>query len=580
MLKFLKMGLEETTPRVRLGEGRSGVVFQSRDKSGKDIAIKVFTGGDFLTKLVNYVFYGASSAYACNENAMLSSHYRRNILTELVEYWFGTKLRVAESLGVKWNDEFKAYELQTEFIDGRNAALHHPFSEQKEGELSDLVDNVMRPLQDNLIEAGFDGSVWQAGKGNPVASNNFLLKNKDDGDYENKWVWIDLESGVPALFPLSLSSLFSFYLPKSIRHRRPLFDDVDINKLKEYIKGHKEDLESKFGSERCSSLCDKVDLLEFYQEGWKSVRRADRGITYQLKKGRITQEQADWYSGHPYIWYGREVVRAAWKGCNKLLGDLPWALFNKLCLADYKKIILNSLKFVFSEKYRSKLARDYVAKRIDEWKERKQLEDHEADFLRHQLETESTTHYLTDLLVHAGIKPLEMTVFPPLALALYFRGSIDYKTSGALVVWGGSLTRTAYTAGRIAYNMMKPENLKKIPKIPSDVSQFLTDTYHISYDLGIKEGIKHAAGKILGIERLIALGVGMVPTLGNTAYPVQMMYSGSSVDKDIGKIMLYDLFSTIGKSFPIWGGRDTLTEHFFNHFPDLIIRNRQPLPEN
>jgi len=43
----------------------------------------------------------------------------------------------------------------------------------------------MKPLQKRLIESGFDGLVWQAGKGNPVALNNFLLDNK------RNWVWID-----------------------------------------------------------------------------------------------------------------------------------------------------------------------------------------------------------------------------------------------------------------------------------------------------------------------------------------------------------------------------------------------------
>src|SRR4030042_1997930 len=156
-----------------LGEGRSGIVLRRGNA-----AIKVFTGGDSLTKLVNYFVFGAPGAYVWNEDAVWAAHYKREILSELVEHWFDDKLRVAKSYSVEWNDDFKAYELHTEFVDGRPASLHHPYSKPREGELSDLIDNIMKPLQERLIEAGFDGSVWQAGKGNPVASNNFLLEDK------------------------------------------------------------------------------------------------------------------------------------------------------------------------------------------------------------------------------------------------------------------------------------------------------------------------------------------------------------------------------------------------------------------
>ena len=74
-------------------------------------------------------------------------------------------------------------------IDGRGAGLHHAFSADREWELRDLCENVMRPLQRHLIEAGFDGLAWQAGFGNPAAAGNFLLETGASG--EKTWVWID-----------------------------------------------------------------------------------------------------------------------------------------------------------------------------------------------------------------------------------------------------------------------------------------------------------------------------------------------------------------------------------------------------
>ncbi|MCH7863163.1 MAG: hypothetical protein IH998_16205 [Proteobacteria bacterium] len=68
----------------------------------------------------------------------------------------------------------------------------------------------MPNLRTHLERAGFDGLLWQAGIGNPVALNNFLYERADQTQHadpersdEGRWVWIDLESGVPALFPIS-----------------------------------------------------------------------------------------------------------------------------------------------------------------------------------------------------------------------------------------------------------------------------------------------------------------------------------------------------------------------------------------
>ncbi len=533
------MGLEETAQRLEIGRGRTGRVFQSRDSNGRHLAIKVITGEDLLTKLTNYFFTGAPNPYAWNIDTIQSAHYRREILKELLPYWTDSKVRVANSLGARWNDEFKAYELATEFIDGRHAILHHPFSKQREGELSDLVNNVMKPLQQKLIESGFDGLVWQTGKGIPVASANFMLE-QNNGNYI--WAWVDLESGVPAMGPLNPVSFFSFYLPKSIKHRRPLFDDVDIGKLKAYISAHKEDLESRIGAERYFSLLGNIDSLEFHQQRWKSMRRAHRSITYQLKKGNITQEQADWYFERPYIWadmiwYGREAVRLTGKFAKKLVIDLPRNIFNKIISINYREAASKAWRFVSSEKYRLELARDYVHRRIDTWRQRNQLQPNEADYLMAQLETETTSPYLTDLFVHAGFKFVDwLTAFG--GISSYISGITDYQESGLIVLLGGSAIRTAYTLGKMGYTKLRFGQDKKQ-------------------------------------SRLIALAVGIIPIVGIAAYPVQMTYSTFTEDKDLGKFLLYDIFTRIGQKIPVYGGRDTLTEHFFNHFPDLIVRNRQ-----
>ena len=70
----------------------------------------------------------------------------------------------------------------------------------------------------------------------------------------------------------------------------------------------------------------------------------------------------------------------------------------------------------------------------------------------------------------------------------------------------------------------------------------------------------------------IALVVGALPVLGNFAYPVQIVYSSREEDDVLAQFILYDGFSLIGAKLPIWGGRNTSTEHAFNHLPDRLVR--------
>lgn len=528
------MKLEEVNPRVEIGKGRSGIVFRSTNSDGNDIAIKVFTGEDSLTKLVNYLFTGAPNSYSWNEDALMCAHLRRDILSTLVPYWFNSHVRIANSLGIGWNDKVKAGEIQTEYIMGRYAALHHPFSRETDWELSDLVDNVMRPLQERLIESGFDGLVWQAGKGNPVALNNFILNSERD------WVWIDVESGVPALFPLNPTALVSFYLPNSIKHRRALFDDVDTEKLQGYINRNEEDLERRVGRIKLSQLVQSVQQLGDHQNRWKSMARASKSITYQFKKEKITQEQADWYYKHPLLWYGRESIRLTGKAARKIWYDIPKKVLHNLLSFDYQRIIRNSARFVFSEKYRKACIEEYVNERIQQWVDRGHLQHNEANYLRNQLGHESTSSYLTDFFVLMGLKPavkgIEVFGLP----SLYAVGAIDETTLAVGITFGGAIYRTLYTSGRMVYDRLRQDNSN-------------------------------------GNPRLIALLVGMIPTLGNAAYPVQMIYSATSGSKELAEFLTYDTTSRVGEKIPIWGGRDTRTEHFFNHIPDIIVRNRNTI---
>jgi hypothetical protein len=62
------------------------------------------------------------------------------------------------------------------------------------------------------------------------------------------------------------------------------------------------------------------------------------------------------------------------------------------------------------------------------------------------------------------------------------------------------------------------------------------------------------------------------PTIGNLAYPCQLIYSAAGNQKKVAQFIVYDFFTRLGAKVPGWGGEDTLTEHFFNHCADVINR--------
>ena len=279
-----------TDQDVRLGQGRSGVVYRRGD-----IARKVFSG-DTLANLVHYVFSGAPNAYIWCEPAIRCAWLRRRILQRLVPFWFGDRLAVAAAHDYEFDPVHCAWQLNTAFVPGSHADLHHPYRVPRvpaADPVRDLAERVMLPLQYHLEQAGFDGLVWQAGQGNPVALNNFLCTGPS-GESAWQWAWIDLESGVPALIPINSIDLLCFYLPKSFRHRRALFDDVDVQRLRAWLADHREALVQHLGPQPWEQLQQDVESLVDAQQQWKSIRRHVRSIQYRLRRGQITRQQADY----------------------------------------------------------------------------------------------------------------------------------------------------------------------------------------------------------------------------------------------------------------------------------------------
>lgn len=513
--------------RQRIGAGRSGVVYRvSRPDGG--LAIKVFAG-DSASKLVLYILTGAPNPYIWNEHAIRCAQLRRQLMTSLCQYWFGGKVRVANASAWAWNGQQRAYELHTQFVQGRPAALHTPFSARRDHEQQELVRQIMLPLQQKLREAGCDGLLWQAGYGNPVAANNLLRVDDEQGGH---WVWIDMESGVPALAPLNPLTLLHTYLPLSFKHRRPLFDDIDTDRLQAYLLDHAFGIKDAVGAERHAELLQLAEELAEQQVLWKQQRRAHRSIEYQLRKDRLSEAQADYYRRHVPLWYLREAGRAM-AGTPKVLARLPLALWRVARRIRPLLALRAAGKLLLSQRYREIVARLYVAQRIEKWEHRGHLDEREGRFLHGLLESEDDSAYITDFGMHIAIKPFIKFLTWGVVPALMASQAISLLLGGFLIVFGGMIGRTAYTSCRII------------------------------------------GASLTGAERpWVALFAGLLPVLGNAAFPIQILASGTERDGKLAQFIVYDTLSRIALILPIWGGPDTRIEFFFNGFGNWISRDR------
>lgn len=527
------LAVEDSAPEIsitegprELGRGRSGFVYLGLDEAGNRLACKVFDSRS-LTKLVQIAFLGSPNPYCWNEDAVRCALLRRRVLADLVEHWFGDRLKVAAGRAFVWNQEHAAFELRTEFSHGSPVPLHHPLRVRGEGLLKELTSEVMRPLQDHLVQSGFDGSVWQAGKGNPVALNNFLYERNGEG---GQWVWIDLESGVPALFPANPLSLL-YYLPRSFQIGRPLFDDVNAQRLLDYISKNQKALAASLGAERMSRLQEDVVALREHQVLWKSLPLHWRSIGYRLARGQISEKQAAHYRKARWRWVGREITRCAWGGL-KSLTKLPGAIARVLGRIDWIGIPRFFARVAVSQRFRGHLARMYVGRRIRAWHKRGQLSPRASRHLRDRLRREESSAYLSDFGMHIAIKPLVKAIEFWVLPMMWGVGLIDSGMLALFMLTGGAAVRTLYTGGRLLQ-----------------------------------------AARAGREKPWVALGVGLFPVVGNFAYPMQIIYS--STEKDVAHFILYDGGARVGCLLPIWGGKDTRTEHFFNRLPDVFASFRR-----
>jgi hypothetical protein len=522
--------------RQEIGRGRSGIVYLDHDDSGLDLACKVFDSRG-LTKAVQWLTLGAPNPYMWNQDAVECAKIRRNILSLLVPVWMAGEVEVADALAVVWNDAQTTFELRTRFVRGRAASLDHSLRTDQNDEAVNLWRRTMPALRTHLRSAGFDGLLWQAGNGNPVALNNFLLEpvsresqTAGGEPHKERWIWIDLESGVPAIFPISPSVLFRYSLAHWWLLGRPLFDDVNVSLLENYLQSNQEELRLALGDNAYETIKYQAISLSEHQLRWKSLGRLQSSIQYRLAQGDIDECQATYYSVHQLRWIFSETRRGVRAFTSALYRGLLW-IWKRLIRFDFLKIVHNGWRFLSSQKYREEFVHRYLDRGIEHWSKRSQLSDEEVQILRAQIGSPDSSVYVTDFGIHIAIKPAVKGIQYWALPALFAFGLLSGKTVAILIITGGALGRSSYTLWRIF------QSIERRSERP-----------------------------------WIALVVGVFPVVGNLAFPIQMMSSARDNDENLARFMIDDGFARIGRLLPVWGGEDTWTEHAFNRIPGNFTR--------
>jgi hypothetical protein len=310
----------------------------------------------------------------------------------------------------------------------------------------------------------------------------------------------------------------------------PLFDDVDVSRLETYLQSNQDDLRLALGEDAYQTIESEAIQLGEHQLKWKSLGRLQSSIQYRLAQGDIDEQQAAYYSNHSLRWVfgeARRGMRAFARGLRRGLSSI----WRRLQRFGFLKIVRSGWRFLSSQKYREEFIHRFLDRSIGHWKERDQLSDEETQILRAQIGSPDSSVYITDFGIHVAIKPAVKIVQYWVLPTLFAFGLLSGQTLALLIITGGALGRSSFTLWRIIQSAKR------------------------------------------GNERpWIALVIGILPLIGNLAFPIQMMYSAGSKDEKLARFMIDDGFTRIGRILPIWGGADTWTEHAFNRIPGNVTR--------
>lgn len=247
---------------------------------------KVYAPG-FVPRALYWLSYQAEFPYIRNRVALQAAVERRNLASQLSEYWFGDS-RVALATGV---DSINGrYALTSEFVDG-----HEPSDRS-------AAKAFLAELRGRFEEAGLP--TWQIDPRQPRAIDNVL--ETASGSY----MVVDLESGLVS----PLASLKTW--ARAIRRGMvPIYDDVYFDVTRGYIEREAEAMREAKGAQWLATLREQVARAETETQAW----HAGELRLWSKIVGGV-------WNGYGFrTWRSRAQVRAA-AGQEKALGWMTSAV--------------------------------------------------------------------------------------------------------------------------------------------------------------------------------------------------------------------------------------------------------------
>ncbi len=197
-----------------------------------------------LVKALYWAAFQSPFPYQYRKDALDAAAAKRKIVGLLTKHRFGYDM-MAQVYDV--HDTGDGYQFVTEFVPGNEPECN--------GEVIDLLNEVSGYFH----ETGF--STWQVSPGNPHAYSNFIRNP------QGVLKLIDLESAI-------ISIPCWKELPAALRDGNfPAFDDVDFEKLHNYVEGYAAELKQSLEIEDYRKLIESVDIAEANTQSWKGSER-------------------------------------------------------------------------------------------------------------------------------------------------------------------------------------------------------------------------------------------------------------------------------------------------------------------
>ena len=194
-----------------------------------------------VVRLIYWLAFQARFPYEHNVASLDAATYRRKIASALTINRFGKDL-VAHVTGVTCG--YGPCSFVTEFIPG------------EEVENDDAAKEFLGQVAETFAQAGL--SVWQVNPRNPHAHTNLIRTPEGDS------IIIDLESAIATPIPAP-----GQWLSALRRGSIPVFDDIDFERLRDYIAANQAALEASLGPDGLAELRDDTDRCEKAIRTWQ-----------------------------------------------------------------------------------------------------------------------------------------------------------------------------------------------------------------------------------------------------------------------------------------------------------------------